>query len=480
VARTPTRRDFLRAAAVAPGALALACGGGRAGGDPDGGAGPDGGGDAALPDAGPADALAIDARPPLPPEWTPESDQFPLGIAAGDARDGGAVVWCQYTGSAPLLCTVWRMNGDAYGPELGSFPVTPADGGFAHVELAGLVAGARYRYTFFELDGEERVARSLIGRFRAPLADDALEPLTFGAVSCLNRSHPFDPLARAAERLDLDLFLFLGDNAYCDNCTTLDDYRGEYTAHFGKPEHVAVRASTGMLATWDDHEVANNWNPETIDADQLAAATQAFFEHLPVRRLADTPDRIWRSARWGGTAEVFVLDCRGERRPSTKQDADATYLSRAQMDWLEAGLAASTAVFKIIMNSVPITDMPPVWDVSTDRWEGYPAARREILEFIDDQAISGVVWVGGDFHLGFVAKVGVGSDPGAGQLEIAAGPGAQTANPLWVGLQPPQFDFATGTNNYATLHLDPSAGTVRVQVLDGDGHGLHDGTYAVV
>ena len=76
---------------------------------------------------------------------------------------------------------------------------------------------------------------------------------------------------------------------------------------------------------------------------------------------AAAPDRIWRSFRWGHSAEVFVLDCRGERRPSTRSvnpTRESVYISRAQMDWLKAGLRASPAVFKFIVNSVPIYGRP--------------------------------------------------------------------------------------------------------------------------
>ena len=472
--RRPSRRDFLKAAIAVPGLVAAACGDQSAAG-PDADLGPDG---ATATDAFAPDAAAPDAAPVIPPEETPESADFPLGVASGDARDGSIVLWCRPTGTAALAATVWRMDGDTYDLELGSFVAAPDEAGFVHLEVAGLEAGARYRYAFFELDGDQRVARSGIGRFRAPIADASMESLIIGATSCTDRSRPFDPLARAAERTDLDLFIFGGDNAYCDGAEVLEDYRGLYAEHFGKPEHVALRGATSLLASWDDHEVDNNWDPEQIDPVKLADATRAFFEHLPLRRITDAPDRIWRSVRWGLTAEIFVLDCRGERLPSTRTGDNATYISRAQMDWLKLGLATSPAVFKLIVNSVPITDMPLVWDVAPqDRWEGYAAARTEILQHIDGQQIGGVVWIGGDFHLGFVSRVGTGDDPGAGQMEIAVGPGAQTANPLVLTLTEPQFDFATGINNVTTFHLDPGLRRIRVVFTDGEGQDIYDNSY---
>ncbi len=420
----------------------------------------------------PVDEDPPDEPAPIdPPDDLPEATTFPLGVSAGDLATDRAVLWTRHTGDAALALLVWKMDGDTYAEELGPFPAEVADG-FAHVAVTGLVAGARYRYAFVE---GERVARSAIGRFRAPIADDASEPLTFGAIACTEGSRSFDVLARAAERDDLDAFLFCGDNAYCDGAETLDDYRALYAEHYGRPEHVAIRARTGMYVTWDDHEVKNDWNPETIDEDQLAAAFQAFFEHAPVGDQGER--RIWRSSRWGRTVEIFVLDGRSERKPSSILFGEQQYLSPAQMAWLKSGLQASEATFKLIVNSVPITNMPSVWDAyPTDRWEAYRDQRTDILSFIDDQAIEGVLWVSGDFHLAFISQVST-SGPGATQREVLVGPGAQSANLLLETLQPPQFAFATGTNNYTTLKLDPTSRSVTVAYHDATGAVFHQTSF---
>jgi alkaline phosphatase D len=422
-----------------------------------------------LPDAAAGDAAQ--PRPVSPPEPIPTSEHFKLGVSAGDLVDTHAVLWTQYSGAAPLAAFVWRMDGNTYVDEHGPLMATPADGGFVHVAIEGLQPGARYRYAFVELEGDTRVARSLIGRFRAPIADTASEVLTFGAVACTDKSKPLTVLARAAERTDLDAFLFCGDNAYCDGATTLADYRGEYVDHFGRTEHLAVRASTGMYITWDDHEIKNDVNPETLPKEQLAAAFQTFFEHAPITET--TPNRIWRSARWGHTAEIFVLDCRSERLPSTILTDHPQYISPEQLTWLKTALAASPATFKLIINSVPITNMPNVWDAyPTDRWEAYGAQRTDILKYIDDAGITGVVWISGDFHLAFIGKVST-SGPGANQREVLVGPGAQSANPLVSTLAAPQFSFATGTNNYTTLKLDPVGRSVTVAYHDAQGAAFH-------
>ena len=60
---------------------------------------------------------------------------------------------------------------------------------------------------------------------------------------------------------------------------------------------------------------------------------------------------------------------------------EAEYLSPAQFDWLVAGLQASPAVFKIVLNSVPIGEFP--YPSVRDRWAGYPAQREALLSAIN-------------------------------------------------------------------------------------------------
>ena len=75
------------------------------------------------------------------------------------------------------------------------------------------------------------------------------------------------------------------------------------------------------------------------------------------------------------------------------------------MTWLKQGLSDSPCVFKVILNSVPITNMPFLFDLGADdSWVGYEAQREEILSHISD-GVTGAVWLAGDFHFGAVTRV---------------------------------------------------------------------------
>lgn len=434
--------------------------------------------DAQALDAGEADAGTADAGVTEDPTQLTEASAFRLGVASGDVRADSALLWTRYDGLLPLRLAVWRMDGERYAEQIAEVPAMVEDGGFIHAEVAGLLPSTRYRYAFFETVAGVRTSRSPIGRFRTAPGAMSMEPLLVGACSCTKNGSSFGTIERAGEREDLDVFLLLGDTTYNDSANSLPEYRAKWEENLATPGYKALRARTSVVATWDDHEVDNDWNPESYDPQHLDRARRAFFENLPVR--PEAPGRVWRTVSWGRTMEIFVLDCRAERKPSTRRDAGAEYLSRAQMDWLKVSLSTSTAVFKLIMNSVPITTFPGFFDLSAnDRWEGYAAARTEILTHIDSAPITGVIWLAGDFHMASVGRVSE-SGPGSRALEVLAGPGAQLPNLLAGTLRNrPQFDWADSKDNYATLRLDPMTREARVVHHAADGSVLHDRTYVV-
>lgn len=406
----------------------------------------------------------------LPPEEGPASPDFPLGVSAGDPAPDGALVWTRWVGAGALRLEAWPRDDESAPRRV--FEVTASDEGVVLFTLSGLPAGTWWKYVFIATkDGVE--TRSDEGRFRTAIAPDALEPLHFGVSSCSKQTWPLTPFTRAAQELECDAFLLLGDTVYADGAETLDDYRGRWREALSRRPYRLLRASTAQVNTWDDHEIVNDAAGEQVPPARIAAARQATFEHQPWRADAQAPERLWRSLRFGRTAELFVLDCRSERSVARRE-----YLSRAQLDWLKHGLATSPATFKLVLNSVPISsyDAALFQLLAHDRWEGWPEQRTELLRFIDETPVEGVLWLTGDFHIGVAGRVSL-DGPGARQVEIAAGPAGQGPNPSPSYPGPPQFDFATAKTNIVSLQLDPVAKTARVRFLDGGTKTLFERVY---
>ncbi len=398
--------------------------------------------------------------------------QFPIGVMAGDALDTSAMFWTRYEGDAAVTLRVLEMDGSRITAVRFNGRVTPSAAGFVRAIVTGLRANKQHLYAFLLGPAERPTGRSAVGRVETAPGADSMRAITFGGTSCTNQAHrPFPAMQHAGSRTDLDFFLHVGDHTYTDhgdNATTLAQYRAKYVENWSSSGLRALHRSTGMYLTWDDHEVVNNWNPETLSASRLAMARQAFFEFRATRRNGDHPERIWRSFRWGRTAEIFVLDCRSERLPSTRsQDPSRSsqYISRAQMDWLKAGLRNSPCVFKFIANSVPIVDRG---GAGSDNWNGYASQRREILNHIANNDLRGVVWLSGDVHFGGVCRVessGAWSDI----WEVVMGPGGNHRDTR-PDIRPAQWPvFVYDVHNYAVLRANPTTRVLDVEFINGAG-----------
>lgn len=387
---------------------------------------------------------------------------FPLGVQAGSATADSIHLWTVLAGEGPWRLVVFADgNGDDPGALIVEGPVVPVENDTAHVDVTYIPSSTWFRYCFYlEPESEDApLLRSAYGRFRTAPDPGELEVISFGGISCNNINYaPWDALFHAADSA-LDFFLLAGDTVYADGSSSHENFRSVWRNYLDDPSYRALLQSTSTLATWDDHEVTNNWNPETLDPNVIAAATDTFFEHLPIRRDPDQPNRIWRSHRWGNTLEVFVLDCRSERKPSTQGESNGIYISTEQMTWLKDALTDSPCVFKLILNSVPITNMPFVFDLGADdSWVGYADQREEILSYISNE-INGVVWLAGDFHMGALTHVEGEESPHYDQMEVLMGPGGQFANPGWfllnTGSGASQYNFTTPQFNFVRFVADP-------------------------
>ena len=417
------------------------------------------GGPVGKPDDSDVPAEPAPTRGPEPAPWqapgTLDEVAFGRGLQIGDATADAALVSVRTT-EAALTMVLVRADGDGW-VEIARTDVTPQDGG-AQVDLADLDADTAYTVCLYA--GDRRCAPS---RFRTAPAAGAARIVTFGATSCFGGNRPWPSLSFAATE-QLDFFVLLGDTVYADGAATLDEYRAFWDEALATAGLREVCASTSLVATWDDHEVGNDWDP-VEDAALATVALQAFREAIPIGG-----ESLWRSLRWGDTLEIFVLDCRGER-------FDGDYISPAQMAWLKAGLAVSAARFKIIVNSVPITDFTgtALGDYFDDqRWQGYPAQRAEILDAIE--GIPGVLWLAGDFHFGLLARV----DPGTDVWEVLAGPAGSFLNPIVETLDDTdRFPVAFGAFNYVRFTADPGTGTIAVAWIGDDGAAIAETVLAI-
>lgn len=398
---------------------------------------------------------------------------FPMSVQSGSARAAAITLWGFAQDNAAKTLKVWRQD-DVPGhvKMVHDALVEPTGPGLLRRRMESLAPDTVYSFAFITAD---QTARSAVGRFRMPYPADMRWPLTVLATTCTNfRFAPYQSLILASQQ-EADLLLHVGDMSYNDGCMTPEDYQARWRRTLTDPGYLALLKNQSSLIAWDDHEFENDLNPEDMDRAQMAAAKATFFSHLPME--PGPQGQLWQSFRWGSTAEFFVLDCRTERKPSTLDGTMQEYLSPAQMAWFKDALKASPCHFKVVLNSVPMVRFPDTfWANRNDRWQGYTAAREEILSFLEAQGLDNTWFISGDFHLGIVGRV---EQQGfRRQLwDIAVGPGGNQGNPLGgLAASDPQLhedifpsaQFLYGQANIAMTRLtfDPLRDVVRVEFVD--------------
>ncbi len=157
-----------------------------------------------------------------------------------------------------------------------------------------------------------------------------------------------------------------------------------------------------IVHQWDDHDSGMN----NLDKDypDWSLSQQVFEEYVPSYPLPAVTPGIWQSFSYA-QADVFVLDCRSQRDADfDKDNASKSMLdgnalgATGQLQWLENGLLASKAVWKVIFTSVvtnPTTKFP-------DGWAGYQTEWNALKDFINGNNIQNVVFISGDLHIGAI------------------------------------------------------------------------------
>lgn len=254
-----------------------------------------------------------------------------------------------------------------------------------------------------------------------------------------------------------DLMLWVGDNVYTREADffTPGGIRYRYRHDRALPELQPFLAATHHYATWDDHDYGPNDSDETFPLKDVSL--EVFQRYWPnvAYGLAGVPGAFHKFA-WNDV-DFFLADDRYYRKPERWPDGpDKTMLGRAQMGWLKGSLASSRAPFKIV--AVGNQVLNPL--SRSESWAEYEAERTELLDFIRDQRIEGVVFLSGDRHMTEVIRI---DRPGAYPLYDF------TSSPLTAGTAAPRGAEAENPHRVAgTLLVEHSFAQLRFEGRPGE------------
>lgn len=434
-----------------------------------------------------------------------------LLVTVGDVTPTSAVVWTRGVADGDVAVEYAPLGRVSDAP-LGRVSEAPLGGERSRAHMAVRAAD--------DLTGKRRIERLLPatrygyrltahgetvdGEFVTAPTRDAEAAVTFAWSGDLGGQgvcrHPDTgyPIFDVMARFRPDFFLFLGDTIYADaRCsrrgdvpgsdfvaTTLDGFRRKHRYNRADPAVQRFFRTTSVYATWDDHEVRNDFAGPTEPL--MAAGRRAFLDYWPITPPQEEPGRLYRRVRWGARLELFILDTRQYRSPNASPDGPRkTMLGSAQRRWLIDAVRASTAQWKVVVSSVPMSvskgGVRDSWSNATifgvpQEGVGFATERDAILAAFRAAGIKNLVVLSGDFHYIEIARLAPW--PGWTFHELIAGPLAARPGlpiPLDDGLNPRSLFSRGGTNNFGLVTVDATGLTARFIGEDGStlfGHTL--------
>ncbi|MES1985176.1 MAG: alkaline phosphatase D family protein [Pseudomonadota bacterium] len=387
---------------------------------------------------------------------------FRLGVAAGDPAADGFVIWTRLCpdpqdshGGMPMAVVDvdWEVASDIAMKTIvakGTATARPELAHSVHVEVVGLQPARPYWYRF-------RIGRERSMRGKAmtlPAAGASVDQLRFAVAGCQNFEDGWYTAYRHLANDDPAFVFHYGDYIYEGRSSpvpfgydglprpfvrahegqmlySLDDYRRRYTQIKLDPDLQAAHAAAAWFVTPDDHEIENNWvtlidqggDPQEIFALRRAAAFQAYYEHMPLRK-SSFPGangmQIYRRALYGNLVDLHFLDTRQFRSDQPCDDGfkticpgvsdpKAQVLGEVQEAWLDRNLRQKAGRWNAIAQQIMVmpldrrTGDEPDAIRNMDSWGAYDAPRERLLSRF--KGLNNVVVLTGDEHQNFAGEL---------------------------------------------------------------------------
>ena len=232
--------------------------------------------------------------------------------------------------------------------------------------------------------------------------------IAFG--SCNDQAAP-QPLWGPIRAAKPDLWVWMGDNIYADTAdmTALDSMYARQKRHSG---YRALRESTRVIGTWDDHDYGANDAGRTYPKRDSSQMHFLDFMEVPKDHPRRAREGVYSAHTYGPPGrrvKVILLDTRYHRAPITRNpltnqryfpNKQGDILGEAQWNWLETELRTSTAQVHLIGTSIQAISSQHPWE----KWANFPQARKRLFRVIDRSEAPGVVLLSGDRHIAELSR----------------------------------------------------------------------------
>lgn len=239
--------------------------------------------------------------------------------------------------------------------------------------------------------------------------------------------------------------LWTGDAWYTREVDYYSDWGLWYRASHDRTMPVVQNflKSMSQFGIWDDHD----YGPNDIGKNYILKETsrEIWKRYWCNPSYGENGQGIYTMTAWGD-ADIFLTDDRWWRSADNMKDTvdgflnyERQMLGEQQMEWLKNSLLYSAATFKIIVvGSQVLNPLSPF-----EKFGSFPVEYNELMNFIKDYKINGVLFLTGDRHHSEIIKV---NRPGTYSLYDI------TVSPLTSGTH--TFGGVEKNNPYRVLGID--------------------------
>ena len=350
------------------------------------------------------------------------------GPMLGYTEQREVMLWVQTTEPATVAIMYSDSTGTTFFTE--EYRTRRAEAYTAKLVADRVVPGRRYDYRVL-IDGREE-AIPYPTTFRAQptwrwRGDPPEFTLALGSCSYINEPIYDRPgrgyggeygIFRTIDSLNPDLMVWLGDNTYLrePDWYTRTGYQHRYTHTRSTAELQPLLARTHHYAIWDDHDYGPNDSDRSWIHKELAREVFGQFWANPTLGIPQVEGGITTHFQYLDT-DFFLLDNRSFRTPNEQErDDNRTLLGEEQLEWLIESLVFSQSPWKMVCIGGQVLNTAETFETYANL---APAERAYLLRRIEEENISGVVFLSGDRHHTELSRLELGNGETVHEVTIS-------------------------------------------------------------
>ncbi len=288
------------------------------------------------------------------------------------------------------------------------------------IRISGLTMNTAYDYRII-LDGNVAPEKTYtfktkkLWQWRSKPPDISF---LFGSCAYINEKkydRPGEPYGKSYQIFqsmaakESDFMIWGGDNTYLREVDWHSRYGIRYRYHHTRktPAMKELLSSRAHFAIWDDHDYGPNNSNRSYYLKKESLST--FKEYWPNKTFGE-PDNpgTYTHFQWSD-ADFFLMDDRYHRAPNKVEsnnpdgspNKNKPYFGQEQLQWLKDQLLSSYATFKVIVGGGQFLNPLNGYESFRD----YPAEYQELIGFIREKEIPGVLFLSGDRHFTELIKL---------------------------------------------------------------------------